>query len=127
MQAPARRATTKWLFFSRSGRAGRQVFVLGVLFWMAVNSFAFSKLALDHEDDEMLPLLALVVFATLCLSVFSTVMLTIKRLHDIGLSGMFACLIFVPVISFVMLIALCLWPSTPEANGFGSATDWPAT
>ena len=47
-------------------------------------------------------------------------MLTIKRLHDIGYPGPLAICLFIPVLSPVVFIALCLWPGKPEANEYGS-------
>lgn len=127
MDLPARRPDIKWLFFSPSGRAGRQVFILGWLFWTMLNSFTVAKLAIAYEDDDAFSVWSLVFFVTVGLSVVSAVMLSIKRLHDIGLPGLPVVLIFVPVVSLVMLFVLCLWPSMSGPNDHGPATDWPKT
>ncbi|MCL6705699.1 DUF805 domain-containing protein [Pseudomonas sp. R2.Fl] len=124
MTAPARRPTVGWLFFSPSGRAGRQVFILGWLFWMMVNSYTLAKVALHHEDEE-LSVWGAIFLVTALLSVVSAIMLTVKRLHDVGLPGLIAVLMFVPVVSLVMLFGLCIWPSAQGANAFGRLTDWP--
>lgn len=127
MNLPARRPNIMWLFFSPSGRAGRQVFILGWLFWTMVNSFTLAKLATDYEDDDVLSIWGGIFFITVALSLLSAVMLSIKRLHDIGFPSLPVVFIFVPVISLVMLFALCLWPSAPGPNVYGPATDWPKT
>ncbi|MNU03423.1 hypothetical protein D3C72_2474480 [compost metagenome] len=52
-------------------------------------------------------------------------MMSIKRLHDMGLPGILVFVLFVPAVSFVMLFVLCLWPSAPGPNAYGPASDWP--
>lgn len=125
MLAAARRPTVAWLFFSPSGRAGRQTFILGWLFWLMLNSFALAKLALVPEDDDLLPLYSLMFLSSMGCSIVSAMMLSIKRLHDMGMPGLIALLILVPALSVVMLLVLCLWPSARNANTYGGATDWP--
>ncbi len=127
MQTPARRPTVAWLFFSPSGRAGRQVFILGWLFWMVLNCYTVASLALHQEDEEMFRLFSVLFFAGVTVSVASTMMMSIKRLHDMGLPGILVFVLFVPAVSFVMLFVLCLWPSAPGPNAYGPAPDWPQT
>jgi uncharacterized membrane protein YhaH (DUF805 family) len=47
----------------------------------------------------------------------SIVMLTVKRLHDIGYPGPLAICLF--ILSPVVFITLCLWPGKPGANEYG--------
>lgn len=124
MIVSARRATVGWLFFSPSGRAGRQVFILGWLFWMMVNSYTLAKAVLHHEDDNP-SVWGLIFLVTALFSFVSAIMLTVKRLHDVGLPGLIAVLMFVPVLSLIILFGLCVWPSNSGENAFGRATDWP--
>ena len=125
MQAPVRRPTVGWLLFSPSGRGGRQVFILGWLFWLMINICTVTSLALHQEDEELYRLFSLLFFAGFAASFASTIMLSIKRLHDMGLSGLLVLVLFIPAVSFVMLFLLCLWPSRPGANAYGAAPDWP--
>ncbi|PZU84124.1 MAG: DUF805 domain-containing protein [Shinella sp.] len=125
MLAPARRPTVSWLFFSPSGRAGRQTFILGWLFWLMMNSFALAKLTLVPEDDDLLPLYQLAFIISMGLSIVSAVMMSIKRLHDMGMPGLIALTIFIPAVSMLVLFVLCMWPSSRNANAYGGATDWP--
>ncbi|SSC65562.1 DUF805 domain-containing protein [Ciceribacter selenitireducens] len=127
MQASARRPTISWLLFSPSGRAGRQVFILGWLFWLMINGYTIASIALHREDEALYRLFSLLFFAGFAASFASTIMLGIKRLHDMGLSGLLVLVLFIPVVSFVMLFVLCLWPSRPGANPYGPAPDWPQT
>lgn len=125
MLAAARRPTVSWLFFSPSGRAGRQTFILGWLFWLMMNSFALAKLTLVPEDDDLLPLYQLVFVISMGLSIVSAVMMSIKRLHDMNMPGLIALTLFIPAISMLVLFVLCMWPSARSANAYGGATDWP--
>lgn len=127
MQAPARRPTVSWLLFSSSGRAGRQVFILGWLFWLMINCYTVASIILHREDEALFRLFSLLFFAGFAASFASTIMLSIKRLHDMGLSGLLVLVLFIPAVSLVMLFVLCLWPSTPGANAYGPAPDWPRT
>ena len=52
-------------------------------------------------------------------------MLAIKRLHDIGYPGPLSLCLFIPVLSPVVFIALCLWPGEPGPNEFGVHSDEP--
>ncbi|MHA7969546.1 DUF805 domain-containing protein [Rhizobium sp. CAU 1783] len=125
MQPAARRPTVGWLLFSPSGRAGRQVFILGWLFWMTVNCFTVSALATHQDDEQVFGLLSALFFSGVFVSAVSTVMLSIKRLHDMGLPGISVAALFIPAISFVMLFVLCLWPSAKGQNAYGAAADSP--
>ena len=127
MQSPARRPTVSWLLFSPSGRAGRQVFILGWLFWVMINSYTIASLAFHQEDAELFRFFSFLFFTGLAASLVSTIMLSIKRLHDMGFPGILVFVLFVPAVSFIMLFVLCLWPSRPGTNPYGPAPDWPQT
>ena len=125
MQAPARRPNVNWLLFSSSGRAGRQQFILGWLFWLMINCYTVASIILHREDEALFRLFSLLFFAGFAASFASTIMLSIKRLHDMGLSGLLVLVLFIPAVSLVMLFVLCLWPSRPGVNAYGPAPDWP--
>ena len=59
-------------------------------------------------------------------SLWSNVALAVKRLHDLGKPGLIALVLFVPVISFVALFVLCLFPGQPGPNRYGARTNAPA-
>jgi uncharacterized membrane protein YhaH (DUF805 family) len=109
-----------WFFFSPSGRLARGPYALGILFWFALQFAAIGQmLAGDrvHSDGLLiLGFLALIVIGLV--SVVSTVMMTIKRVHDLGHPGMLAFLLLVPVVSFFALLFFLLFPSGPP-NHYG--------
>lgn len=115
-----------WFFFSPSGRLSRGPYALGILFWFALQFASIGQLFAGqrlHSDGILiLGFLALVIVALL--SVVSMVMLTIKRVHDIGHPGLIAFLIFVPVVSFLALLFFLLFPSGPP-NDYGYSSNRP--
>ena len=56
-------------------------------------------------------------------SLWSNVALSVKRLHDIDRPGIIAVVLFIPVISIVAFIALCLIPGNPGPNQYGEPSE----
>ena len=115
-----------WLFFSPSGRLSRQPYVMSFLFWFVLQAVAIGQMfaAERQHNDAMLALATLGLIVVGLISIVSMVMLTIKRVHDMGYPGMLAFLIFVPVVSFFALICFLFWPSGPP-NDFGDYPNHP--
>lgn len=44
---------------------------------------------------------------------------TVRRLHDIGRSGWWYWIYFVPVLGFIVLLVFCVTDSKPEENKYG--------
>jgi uncharacterized membrane protein YhaH (DUF805 family) len=109
----------QWLLFSPSGRLSRLPYFLGWLFWVAITGFVLTRIFANEEAEAALALWGLVMVVTGLASTVSLVMLTIKRLHDIGYPGPLAICLFIPVLSPIVFIALCLWPGKPGANEYG--------
>lgn len=115
-----------WFFFSPSGRLSRGPYALGILFWFSLQFASIGLLFAGERlhSDGILIFGFLALAVTALLSVVSMVMLTIKRVHDIGHSGALAFLIFVPVVSFFSLLFFLLFPSGPP-NEYGSWSNRP--
>ncbi|MDO7926691.1 DUF805 domain-containing protein [Pseudomonas sp. KFB-139] len=106
--------------FDFSGRASRMelfVFALlcSVLFAVAV--------AIDHSTDWLYPetgiggttfLLSLAMFMT-------NLSLTVRRLHDINLSGWCVLVGLIPILGPLAQISLLFLPGTDGANDYGPA------
>ena len=60
------------------------------------------------------------------ISVWANLALCVKRLHDFGRPGIIAAVLFIPVISIVAFIALCLIPGNPGPNQYGNRPNAPA-
>jgi uncharacterized membrane protein YhaH (DUF805 family) len=115
-----------WLFFSPSGRLSRQPYVMAFLFWFVLQAVAIGQMfAADRQNNDALLVLSTFGLIVVGLLTFiSMIMLTIKRVHDMGYPGLLALLIFVPVASFFALVCFLFWPSGPP-NDFGDYPNRP--
>ena len=115
-----------WLFFSPSGRISRAPYALGLAFWFALQIAAIGQLlAGDRLNSDGLLIISFVALIIAGLvGTVSMLMLTIKRVHDLGHPGMLAFLIIVPVVSFFALVFFLLIPSGPP-NDYGYYTNRP--
>ncbi|MDK1493947.1 DUF805 domain-containing protein, partial [Sinorhizobium sp. 7-81] len=78
-----------------------------------------------ENEDTALALWTLGLVVSGVLSTVSIAMLAIKRLHDIGYPGPLALCLFIPVLSPIVFIALCLWPGAKGENDFGGRNNGP--
>ncbi|THF56321.1 DUF805 domain-containing protein [Ollibium composti] len=120
------RIQLSWLFFRTSGRVSRAAYFLGGLLVAIAQAFPLYRFTLVPEgtaESETWALLFMVAFLG---SLWSNVALAIKRLHDLGKPGMMAFVLFVPVVSIVAFLVLCLFPGDPRPNRYGSRTNAPA-
>ena len=111
---PTRAATVPWVLFGLDGRISRQAYWLSFLLTIALMSIAFSpyRAGLPQEPDLYFLLLAGV-------GLWMEVALVMKRLHDRGLSGLFALLLLIPLVNIGVVIFVGLMPGDPGANRFG--------
>jgi uncharacterized membrane protein YhaH (DUF805 family) len=113
-----------WLFFGFSGRISRAAYFLAGLLMMIVVVFLVYRLTLAQESGGGAfweTLLSAVMIASL----WAQAALGAKRVHDIDKPGLFAALLFVPLLNFIVFVALCLIPGTPGANQYGQTTNRP--
>lgn len=108
-----------WLFFSPSGRVSRLPYFLGWLFWAAISGLVLTRVFAHQGSDIAQALWTLILVITALVSTASIALMTIKRLHDIGYPGHLAICLFIPVLSPVLFLALCLWPGTEGSNDYG--------
>ena len=113
-----------WLFFSPSGRLSPWPYFLSLLFWLVLPCIAISQMYEHMGGDTAL---ALWTFAFLFIAIagfVSFIMLSIKRVHDLGYPAPLVILLFVPVASFFVLVWLVFWPSSGP-NAFGERPNAP--
>ncbi len=108
-----------WLFFSFEGRLGRVPYCLGFLFQICLLGFPFYRFLIADVDDPVAPTWSLLVLLIFFPTVFSLLCLTAKRLHDCGRVGFEAIVILIPIVSFVVFVALCLVPGEAGPNDYG--------
>lgn len=114
-----------WLFFRTSGRVSRAAYFLAGLLVAVIQAFPLYRFTLVPEgtpESDMWSVLFMLAFLA---SLWSNVALAVKRLHDLGKPGLTALVLFVPVISFVALFVLCLFPGEPGPNRYGSRPNAP--
>lgn len=115
-----------WLFFGFSGRISRAAFFLGGLLLAVVQAFFLYRFAMVPEDSPEGRLWATAFMLIVIVSMWSSVALGAKRLHDMGRPGVLAVSLIIPVVSIIAFIALCAFPGTPGANQYGPRTNSPA-
>lgn len=99
------------------GRARRSEYWYWVLFNILV---AFALMAIDHSAHLIVlenvgiltTLFTLVVFVP-------NIAVTVRRLHDIGRSGWWYWIYFIPILGSIVLLVFCVIDSKPEENEYG--------
>lgn len=114
-----------WLFFGWSGRLSRVPFALGWAFWLMLLSAALARIIIVPQEDPSFLLWSFVFFGVAIVATVSSVMLTIKRLHDMNLPVPLIICLFIPAISFFALLVFMVWPGTNGANEYGRLPDRP--
>ena len=104
------------LYFSSTGRISRKTYWVATLplFVLSVLTELLEGSVVTSGDDVVLSLIILLAVA------IPSVMLSIKRLHDLGRSGWFVLIGFIPVFGPLwLLVALGLFSGTPGSNLYG--------
>lgn len=115
-----------WLFFGISGRVSRLAYLLAGLFLAVIQAFLLYRFTLVPEDSTAGQFWAFLFWVAVVLSIWSNVALGIKRLHDMDKPGLFAVALFIPVVSILAFVILCLFPGTDGPNQYGQDTNRPA-
>lgn len=125
--------TGLWSYFWRGitsnyanfrGRARRkEVWGFHLFFWIALLAFLLAGAAVDAslgnlEDEIPITTVALPVIFFL-LALVPLVAVSVRRQHDIGLSGWFYLLIFLPYVGSLILLVFALIPSQKHENKWG--------
>jgi uncharacterized membrane protein YhaH (DUF805 family) len=115
-----------WLFFGIAGRVSRLAYFLAGLFLAVVQAFLLYRFTLVPEESAAGQFWAFLFWVAVVISIWSNVALGIKRLHDMDRPGIFAVALFIPVISILAFVILCLFPGTDGPNKYGQDTNSPA-
>lgn len=99
-----------WLFYGLN-----YVLILGLL---VASTLAYSEGADSNTISVVLTIIALFINVA---SILPALALTIRRLHDAGVSGWYAVLGFLPIVGFITVIVFGILPSKPEENEYGPA------
>ncbi|WP_172347578.1 DUF805 domain-containing protein [Mesorhizobium sp. NZP2298] len=115
-----------WLFFKTSGRVSRAVYFLGGLLVAIIQAFPLYRFTLVPEGSAESNMWSFIFFIAFIASLWSNIALAVKRLHDLDKPGIAALILFVPVVSIVAFLVLCLFPGQPGPNRYGRRTNEPA-
>ncbi len=119
------RPSLAWLFFGWSGRVSRVPFALGWAFWLMLLSAALARIIIVPKEDPSFLLWSFVFVGMALVSTVSSVLLTVKRLHDMNLPLPLIICLFIPAISFFALFAFMVWPGTNGPNDYGGLPNRP--
>lgn len=115
--------TEKYATFS--GRARRKEYWGYILFWtIALFAVCFAGLIADgaagNLDGGDVPLLTMVASGLFMLATFLPgLTITVRRIHDLGLSGWFYLLVFIPSIGALIILVMTLIPGRKQENRWG--------
>jgi uncharacterized membrane protein YhaH (DUF805 family) len=115
-----------WLFFKISGRVSRAAYFLGGLLVAIIQAFPLYRFTLVPEGSAESNMWSFIFFIAFIASLWSNIALAVKRLHDLDKPGIAALILFVPVVSIVAFLVLCLFPGQPGSNRYGRRTNEPA-
>ena len=114
---------------SFGGRARRKEYWGYILFWtIAATIIGITGLALDDAtgtlDTIQFPVIMSGLLVIWILGTFLPGLgLTIRRIHDIGLSGWFYLLVFVPSVGALIILVFTLIASQKHDNRWGPVPD----
>lgn len=112
-----------WLFFGFSGRLARAPFFLAGLLMALAQLFCLYQLAQVPVESTAGQGWAVAFWIVFFVSLWSNVALGVKRFHDFDKPGVFSLSLFLPVISIVVFVILCVYPGDIEPNRYGETTN----
>lgn len=126
-------ATGLWSYFWRAittnyvnfgGRARRKEYWAFVLFTilggLAIGALSGIVAAVSGQGRDSIPMVTLVLVGVFCLAIIlPSIAVTVRRIHDLGLSGWFYLLILVPYVGGLILFVFTLIPSQKHENRWG--------
>lgn len=103
-----RKETFKEMFLTTKGRLNRKPYILrGILLGILSSVLSNVMEVMSESDSLVMNLLTLVLFAAIIALCVLSVMLVIRRWHDLGKSGWFTLLLFVPLAN--LFVGIYLW------------------
>lgn len=119
--------TVRWVLFGLRGRIARQSYILGQLFMISLFAVVIARILAVEGDEEATAFWGLAFLALGAVSAWSSIAMTVKRLHDLGQPGILSLILFVPTVNILFVIALMVLPSRPETNQYGPPPVGPPT
>lgn len=118
-------ASIAWLFFGLSGRISRKAYLLSGLFMFVIQAFMLYRVALEPEGSAAGTTWALLFMFAGLVAIWSTIALSVKRLHDFGANGFIAVCLLIPAISLIAFVVLCIVKGNEGPNQYGAESNRP--
>lgn len=118
-------ASIVWLFFGLSGRISRKAYLLSGLFMFVVQAFMLYRFTLEPEGSAAGATWAMLFMLAGFVAIWSTIALSVKRLHDFGANGFIAICLLIPAISLIAFVVLCIVKGNEGPNQFGAQSNRP--
>lgn len=119
---PVSAQTLFWVFFRFDGRVGRQVYWLAVLFLAALVG-ASGLFVVDPATGEVVLSPSTLSSFIYTMASISSIIVSIKRLHDLNMSGFFALGLVLPPVAIIMSLWLGFRKGDDGPNRFGWQRD----
>ena len=114
-----------WLFLKLGGRVSRKAYALAAALMVVVQVFVFYRIGLAEEGSPEFGMWMFGFMLVFPLIMWASFALSVKRLHDIGKPGALALMLFIPMLSAIVFIVLCLIPGDKGANRYGPTPNTP--
>lgn len=109
--------------FTTEGRLNRKrylIYMIALALIAGISTFVLSSMATFFTGDPNSAPVMLITLAWALIAGAGNVMLIIRRLHDLGKSGYFALIVFIPVIGIIFSIAMFCLPGQVGWNEYGA-------
>ena len=120
MAVVRREPNVLWALFALDGRINREVFWLCILMCNAVTAL-FLNPTVDPQTN--VPSLGPLSPFTLAFALWVLIAISVKRLHDRGLTGWIVVAFFIPIVGLITLVVIGLMPGNPGPNTYARATN----
>jgi uncharacterized membrane protein YhaH (DUF805 family) len=111
-----------WLLLSFRGRISREVYWLAYLLIVCVQSAVLAQLV-GLEEASFHGLAASIGPFVLLASLYGSLSVSVKRLHDVGYSGFLGVAILIPFLNLAFAIWVGLLRGTAGPNAYGDVAD----
>lgn len=108
-----------WALFSLHGRIQRHTFAFGSVLLVAVLWSVIAQIVYAEEESGRQVFWSLLLIIGAAMSLWCLFALGVKRLHDVGRSGVFAVILLVPPLWPVSIIVLAVWQGEQGDNQYG--------
>ena len=119
-----RRSPLPWLFLGLSGRISRGIYWLAFILLRCIQVAILMQL-LGGEEASWHDLVLSLGPIVLLVSLYASIAVSVKRLHDLGYSGFLSLALFIPIVDLAFSIWVGILPGTAGPNRYGAAPDVP--